>query len=49
MYIVGGAAIALAYSPERRTRDVDAMFAPEQAVLDAAKAVADAEEYLPTG
>jgi hypothetical protein len=47
MYIVGGAAIALAHSPDRRTRDVDAMFAPEQAVLEAAKAVAEAEGVPP--
>jgi hypothetical protein len=47
MYIVGGAAIALAHSPDRRTRDVDATFAPQQAVLDAAKAVAEAEGVPP--
>jgi hypothetical protein len=43
MYIVGGAAIALNYSSGRRTKDVDATFVPQQAVLDAAGAVADAE------
>ncbi|MEV6417745.1 hypothetical protein [Kribbella sp. NPDC051718] len=43
MYVVGGAAIALNYSSGRRTKDVDATFVPEQVVLDAARAVADAE------
>lgn len=43
MYVVGGAAIALNYSSGRRTKDVDATFVPEQAVLGAARAVADAE------
>jgi len=47
MYVVGGAAIALAHSSDRRTRDVDAQFAPEQDVLDAAKAVAEDQGIPP--
>lgn len=40
IFVVGGAAMALAYSPARRTRDVDAAFANPGAVYEAARAVA---------
>ncbi|MHB1533318.1 MAG: DUF6036 family nucleotidyltransferase [Acidimicrobiales bacterium] len=40
MFVVGGAAMALAYSPGRRTRDVDAVFSDPVAVYEAARAVA---------
>lgn len=48
VYVVGGAAIALAYDERRSTRDVDAVFAPKNAVYRAAAAVAD-ELGLPEG
>jgi predicted nucleotidyltransferase len=41
VYLVGGAAIALAYDARRATRDVDAVFAPKQAVYEAAQVVAE--------
>ena len=41
IFVVGGAAMALAYDAERVTRDVDAMFVPHGVVLDEARAVAD--------
>ncbi|MEU7575454.1 DUF6036 family nucleotidyltransferase [Micromonospora sp. NPDC049240] len=41
IFIVGGAAMALAYDAKRVTRDVDAMFVPHGVVLDEARAVAD--------
>jgi hypothetical protein len=46
MYLVGGAAIALAYDARRATRDVDAIFTPKQAIYEAAKVVAE-EMNLP--
>ncbi|MDQ3677324.1 MAG: nucleotidyltransferase, partial [Actinomycetota bacterium] len=36
MYVVGGAAIALAYDSRRSTRDIDAVFEPKAAVYEAA-------------
>lgn len=39
MFIVGGAAIALAYNTRRATRDVDGVFEPKTAVFRAAAAV----------
>lgn len=48
MYVVGGAAIALAYDERRATRDIDAVFEPKSAVYEAASAVAE-ERGLPTG
>lgn len=48
MYVVGGAAIALAYDERRATRDIDAVFEPKSVVYDAAAAVA-AERDLPAG
>lgn len=41
LFLVGGAAIAVAYDARRSTRDLDAVFAPTQAVRDAARAVAE--------
>jgi hypothetical protein len=40
IFVVGGAAMALAYAPARRTRDVDAVFSDSAAVYEAARAVA---------
>ncbi len=48
MYVVGGAAIALAYDERRATRDIDAVFEPKNVVYDAAAAVAAARD-LPAG
>jgi predicted nucleotidyltransferase len=41
VFIVGGAAMALAYDAARVTRDVDAMFVPHGIVLEEAMRVAD--------
>lgn len=41
MYLVGGAAMALAYDAVRVTRDVDAVFVPKNEVSRAAQAVAE--------
>jgi hypothetical protein len=41
LFIVGGAAIALAYSTRRVTRDIDAVFEPKSAIYDAAARVAE--------
>jgi predicted nucleotidyltransferase len=41
LFVIGGAAMALAYDAERVTRDVDAMFVPHGIVLEEAQAVAD--------
>jgi hypothetical protein len=41
IFIVGGAAMALAYSTRRVTRDIDAVFEPKSAIYDAAATVAD--------
>lgn len=46
IFVVGGAAMALAYSSRRSTRDVDAIFEPKLAVYEAAWAVAE-EQGLP--
>jgi predicted nucleotidyltransferase len=48
MYVVGGAAIALAYDERRATRDVDAIFEPKGVVYEAAAAVAQ-QRGLPAG
>jgi hypothetical protein len=42
LFIVGGAAMALAYDADRVTRDVDATFVPHGVVLEEARNVADA-------
>jgi hypothetical protein len=41
MYIVGGAAIALAYDERRSTRDLDAVFEPKAVIYEAAAEVAE--------
>ena len=41
MYVVGGAAIALAFDERRSTRDVDASFEPKREIYDAAAEIAD--------
>lgn len=46
MFVVGGAAMALAYDRSRATRDLDAVFEPKAVVYQAAAAVA-AREGLP--
>ena len=48
MYVVGGAAIALAFDERRATRDIDAVFEPKDVVYEAAAAVAEQRE-LPAG
>jgi len=40
MYVVGGAAIALAFDERRATRDIDAVFEPKHVVYEAAEIVA---------
>jgi hypothetical protein len=44
VFVVGGAAMALAYSTRRSTRDLDAVFEPKQAVSAAAKEIARAHD-----
>lgn len=39
LFLVGGAAMALAYNTRRATRDVNAVFEPKQMVYEAAAAV----------
>jgi hypothetical protein len=41
MFVVGGAAMALAYNTRRATRDLDAVFEPKQVVYDVARRVAE--------
>ena len=41
LFLVGGAAIAVAYDARRATRDLDAAFEPSSTVRDAARAVAE--------
>jgi len=48
MYVVGGAAIALAFDERRSTRDIDAVFEPKSVVYEVAAAVAEARG-LPAG
>ena len=47
MFIVGGAAMALAFDSRRATRDIDAVFVPKAAVYEAARAVADRHGLAP--
>jgi hypothetical protein len=46
IFLVGGAALALAYDAKRATRDLDAVFVPAEVVRQAAEAVAQ-EDGLP--
>jgi hypothetical protein len=48
MYVVGGAAIALAFDERRATRDIDAVFEPKATVYEVAAEMA-AEQELPDG
>lgn len=48
MYVVGGAAIALAFDERRSTRDIDAVFEPKDVVYEAAAVVAE-RDGLPAG
>jgi hypothetical protein len=48
MYVVGGAAIALAFDERRATRDIDAVFEPKNVVYEAAAVVAE-QLRLPAG
>jgi len=48
MYVVGGAAIALAFDERRSTRDIDAVFEPKNVVYEAAAIVAK-DRSLPPG
>jgi len=41
VYVIGGAAMAMAYDARRATRDIDAVFRPHGAVIEEAWAVAD--------
>jgi len=43
LFVVGGAAMVLAYSARRSTRDVDAVYEPKSDIYDAARAVAERE------
>jgi hypothetical protein len=47
MYLVGGAAIALAFDERRSTRDIDAVFEPKLIVYEAAAEVAERLELPP--
>jgi hypothetical protein len=40
LYVVGGAAIALAYDTRRSTRDIDAVFEPKTVIYEAAAEIA---------
>jgi methylmalonyl-CoA mutase cobalamin-binding subunit len=44
LFLVGGAAMALAYSTRRATRDLDAIFEPKQVIYEAAQRVGDRHE-----
>lgn len=46
IFIVGGAAIALAYATRRVTKDIDAVFEPKAVIYEAAAKVAE-DLYLP--
>jgi hypothetical protein len=48
MYVVGGAAIALAFDERRSTRDIDAVFEPKRTVYAVAAEIA-ADRGLPDG
>lgn len=48
LYLVGGAAIALAYDARRSTRDIDAVFEPKSVIYEVASEVAR-ERDLPPG
>ena len=43
LYMVGGAAIAMAFDQRRSTRDIDAVFEPKMVIYEAAAQVMGAE------
>ena len=47
LFVVGGAAMALAYNMRRTTADVDGVFEPKAVIYEAARRVADRHEKLP--
>jgi hypothetical protein len=47
MYVVGGAAIALAFDERRSTRDIDAVFEPKAVVYESAARVAEGSGLAP--
>lgn len=47
MFVVGGAAMALAYNMRRTTADVDGVFEPKAVIYEAARRVAARHEQLP--
>ena len=49
LFLVGGAALAVAYDATRATRDLDAVFVPSDVVRQAAAAVADGKDSQRTG
>ena len=49
MYLVGGAAMALAYDRKRLTRDLDAVFIPKEKVYEAARVIAGRHDDLDEG
>ena len=46
LYIVGGAAMALAFARDRVTRDIDAVFVPKTRIYDEARAMAAEDDTL---
>ncbi len=48
-YIVGGAAMLLAYGREQMTRDIDAIFEPKAAIYEEARAMATERAWLGDG
>ena len=48
MYVVGGAAIALAYDSRRSTRDIDGIFEPKAVIYEIAAEIAE-QRSLPPG
>ena len=47
LFLVGGAAMALAYSTRRATLDLDAIFEPKQAIYDAARRIGERHDLPP--
>jgi hypothetical protein len=47
LFVVGGAAMALAYSLRRITADVDAVFEPKAVVYEVAQGIAEHHQHLP--
>jgi hypothetical protein len=47
LYLVGGAAMALAYDARRTTRDIDAVFEPKLLIYEAAAEIAEERGWAP--